>query len=157
MQPCERSKRGATTHTSRMAYRLMRRHKLPSILRNSRGKRFVSKNAARYAEISAPLRRWATCGAELRPAVRFEDRFPGSVDIVHDGQTACFKLSGRHLLHRVPKCTWSRCHDHDNMQARSTSWISLFLRKSFRNAGSRITVFVALRSAFLRLTMQRFH
>src|ERR1700722_19947940 len=51
MQPCERSKRGVTTPTSRMAYRLMQRRKLPSILRNSRGKRFVSKNAAPYADV----------------------------------------------------------------------------------------------------------
>jgi hypothetical protein len=29
----------------------MRRHKLPSILRNSRSNRFVSKNAARYADV----------------------------------------------------------------------------------------------------------
>jgi hypothetical protein len=39
-----------------MGYRLMQRRKLPSILRNSRGKRFVSKNAARYADVRYPRR-----------------------------------------------------------------------------------------------------
>ena len=34
----------------------MQRRKLPSILRNSRGKRFVSKNAARHADVRYPRR-----------------------------------------------------------------------------------------------------